>query len=66
MGNMAAETPPANVDWLTPDEYLEELAERYARGEFAEELGQMRREYWENVRRAGRPVPEEEVARYFT
>ena len=63
---MATETPPANVDWLTPDEYLEELAERYARGEFAEELEEVRRGYWENVRRAGRPVPEEVAARYFT
>ena len=65
MSNMT-EAPPTNVQWTTPDEELEALAELWSSDEFAEEREQEWREYWEHVRRAGRPVPEEATARYLT
>ena len=42
----------------TPDEELIELSRRLVAGEFADFQAEMEREYWENVRRAGKPVPQ--------
>ena len=42
----------------TPDEELIELSRRLVAGEFADWQARLSRRYWENVRRAGKPVPQ--------